>query len=78
MQDDLTLPEEFKHAKTPKINIRQGVPKLPGQPSNHFCNYSQEMQEAQRAHLIECNVKTIPFLQTLISYIKELKLAAPI
>ena len=39
MQDNLTLPEEFKHAKTPETNIRQGVPKLPGQPGNHFCNY---------------------------------------
>jgi hypothetical protein len=36
------------------------------------------MQEAQWAHLIECDVKAIPFLHTLISYIKELKLAAPI
>ena len=36
------------------------------------------MQEARWAHLIECDVKAIPFLHTLISYIKELKLAAPI
>jgi hypothetical protein len=36
------------------------------------------MQETRRAHLIECDVKAIPFLRTLISYIKELKLAAPI
>jgi hypothetical protein len=32
MQDNLTLPEEFEHAKIPEINIRCGVPKLPGQP----------------------------------------------
>jgi hypothetical protein len=62
MQDDLTLPEEFEHAKTPKINIRQGVPKLPGQPGNQVCNYLQEMQDARRAHLIKCDVKPIPFL----------------
>jgi hypothetical protein len=78
MQDDLTLLEEFEHAKTPKIHIRRGVSKLPGQPGNHFCKYLQEMQEACWAHLIECDVKAIPFLQMLISYIKELKLAAPI
>jgi hypothetical protein len=36
------------------------------------------MQKAQRANLIECDVKAIPFLWTLISFIKELKLAAVI
>jgi hypothetical protein len=36
------------------------------------------MQEAPQAHLIECNVNAIPFLRTLISYMKERKLAAPI
>ncbi len=36
------------------------------------------MQEARWAHLIECNVNAISFLQTLISYMKEQKLAAPI
>jgi hypothetical protein len=36
------------------------------------------MQQARRAHLIECNVKVIPFLQTLISYMKERKLTTPI
>jgi hypothetical protein len=78
MQDDLTLSEEFEYAKTPEINIRRGVPKLPGQPGQHFCDYSREMQEARRAHLIKCDVNAIPFLQTLIGYMKEQKLAAPI
>ncbi len=78
MQDDLMLPEEFEHAKIPEINTRQGVPKLPGQPGNHFRNYSREMQESCRAHLIEGDVNAIPFLWTLISYMKEQKLAAPI
>jgi hypothetical protein len=36
------------------------------------------MQEARQTHLIECNVKTIPFLWTLPSYMKERKLAAHI
>jgi hypothetical protein len=36
------------------------------------------MQEAQRAHLIECNVWVIPFLRLLINHIKEHKLTAPI
>ncbi len=36
------------------------------------------MQEAQRAHLIECDTSKIPFLCALINYIKEHKLAAPI
>jgi hypothetical protein len=36
------------------------------------------MQEAQRAHLIECNVQAIPFLRLSIDYIKDQKLAAPI
>jgi hypothetical protein len=78
MQDDLTLSEEFEYAKTPEINIKQGVPKLPGQSGQHFHDYLQEMQEVCRAHLIECNVNAIPFLRTLIGYKKENKLAAPI
>jgi hypothetical protein len=36
------------------------------------------MQERHWAHLIKCNVNLIPFLQTLIGYMKEQKLAAPI
>jgi hypothetical protein len=36
------------------------------------------MQEARWAHLIECDVKAIPFLRAFISYIKELRLATPI
>jgi hypothetical protein len=75
MKDDFTLPEEFEHAKIQEINICQGIPQISCQPGDHFRNYSREMQEAQRAHLIECNVKAIPFLRMLISYIKELKLA---
>jgi hypothetical protein len=68
MQYDLTLPEEFEHAKIPEINIPGGVPKLPGQPGNHSCNFLREMQEACPAHLITCNVKVIPFLCVLIGY----------
>jgi hypothetical protein len=36
------------------------------------------MQEARRAHLIECDTSKIPFLCALINYIKEHKLTAPI
>jgi hypothetical protein len=36
------------------------------------------MQEARLAHLIECNTSKIPFLHSLINFIKEHKLAAPI
>ncbi len=36
------------------------------------------MQEARRAHLIECDIKEIPFLRVLISYIKEMKLSVRI
>ena len=36
------------------------------------------MQEARRAHLVECHVKAIPFLRALISYIKDKKLAVRI
>jgi hypothetical protein len=36
------------------------------------------MQEAQQAHLIECDTSKIPFLCALINYIKEHKLAASI
>ena len=50
MKDDLTLPDEFEYSPLPDINIRRGVPKLPGQPGNSFRGYSHEMQEAQRAH----------------------------
>ena len=30
MKDDLTLPDEFDYSPLPDINIRRGVPKLPG------------------------------------------------
>ena len=78
MMDDLMLPDKYEYSLVPDINIRCGVPKLPGQPGSNFCNYSHEMQEAQWAHLIECNIKAIPFLRVLISYIKYNKLAAHI
>jgi hypothetical protein len=78
MKDDHTLPDEFDYSPLPDINIRRGVPKLPGQPGSNFRDYSREMQEARRAHLIECDIKAIPFLRVLISYIKDNKLAARI
>jgi hypothetical protein len=78
MKDNFTLPEEFKYATLPDIDIRHGVPKLPGQPGSNFCNYLREVQEARRAHLIECDIKEIPFLRALISYIKDKKLAVHI
>jgi len=78
MKDDLTLPDEFDYSPLPDINICRGIPKLPGQPGSNFCDYSREMQEARQAHLIECDIKAIPFLRTLISYIRDNKLAARI
>ena len=78
MKDDLTLPDEFDYSLLPDINIRLGVPKHPGQPGSNFCDYSCEMQEARQAHPIECDIKAIPFLHELISYIKDNKLAARI
>jgi hypothetical protein len=78
LESNFMLPEEFKYMKIPEINIRQGVPKLPGQSGAHFHDYSRELQEARRAHLIECNVQAILFLRLLINYIKDQKLAAPI
>jgi hypothetical protein len=78
LESNFMLPEDFKHLEIPEINIRQGIPKLPGQPGAQFCNYSREMQEAQRAHLIECNVQAIPFLRLLVNNTKDQKLAAPI
>jgi len=57
------------------IIIRCGVPKLPDQPGSNLCDYSREMQEARQAHLIECDIKEIPFMCALISYIKDMKLA---
>ncbi len=78
LKDDFTLPDEFEYNSLPDINIRRGVPKLPGQPGSSFRDYSREMQEARRAHLIECDIKEIPFLRVLISYIKERKLAVRI
>ena len=74
-KEDFTQPEEFEHATLPNIYICCGVPKLPGQPGSNFRDYSREMQEARRAHLIECDIKEIPFLHALISYIKDMKLA---
>ncbi len=78
MQNDFILPEEFEHHKLPKINICQGVPKLPGQSGQQFQKYTRDMHKARQAHLIECDTSMIPFLCSLINYIKEHKLAAPI
>jgi hypothetical protein len=47
MKDDFTLPDEFEYTSLPDINIRRGVPKLPGQPGSSFRDYSREMQEAR-------------------------------
>ncbi len=77
-ESNFMLHEEFDYMKIPEINIRQGVPKLTGQPGAQFRDYSREMQETQRAHLIECNVQAIPSLRLLINYIKDQKLATPI
>jgi len=78
MKDDFTLPDKFEYASLPDINIRRGVQKLPGQPGSNFRDFSRDMQEARRAHLIECDIKEIPFLRVLISYMKEMKLSVRI
>jgi hypothetical protein len=36
------------------------------------------MQEARRAHLIECDVHAIPFLMLLINHVKERRLTTPV
>ena len=36
MRDDLTLPDKFEYSPLLDINIRCGVPKLPGQPGSNF------------------------------------------
>jgi hypothetical protein len=78
MKDNFTLSDEFEYASLPDINICRGVSKLPGQPGSNFRDYSREMQEARRTHLIKWDIKEIPFLRVLISYIKEMKLAVRI
>jgi len=45
MKDDLTLPDEFNYSPLPDINIRLGVPKLPGQPGSNFRDYPRECHE---------------------------------
>jgi hypothetical protein len=72
------IPEEFQYLMIPEINIRRGVPKLPGQLGSQFRDYSHKMQEAQRAHLIKCNVQAVFFLKLLINHIKERKLTTPV
>ncbi len=78
MQDNLMLPEEFEHAKVPEINIRWGVTKLPGQPGNHFLRlFARDARSTPGTSdwmQCECNL----FFWTLISYMKERKLTAPI
>ncbi len=78
LESNFMLPEEFQYSTIPEINIRHGVPKLPGQPGSQFCDYSREMQEARQAHLIECNVQAIPFLMLLINHVKDRRLTAPV
>jgi hypothetical protein len=47
LECDFMLPEEFQYSSIPEINIRHGVPKLPGQPGSQFRDCSREMQEAR-------------------------------
>ncbi len=78
LESNFILPDEFQYLPIPEINICRGVPKLPGQPGSQFCNYSREMQEARRAHLIECDVQAILFLMLLINHVKEWWLTTPV
>ncbi len=71
LESDFILPDEFQYSPIPEINIRRRVPKLPGQLGSQFRDYSQEIQEAHWAHLIECDVQVIPFLMLLINHVKE-------
>jgi hypothetical protein len=78
LESSFILPEEFQYLTIPEINTRRGVPKLLGQPGSQFRDYLWEMQEAQQAHLIECNVQAIPFLTLLINHVKDRRLTAPV
>ncbi len=78
LESNFILPDEFQYSPIPEINISRGVPKLPGQPGSQFHDYSREMQEARRAHLIECDVQAIPFLTLLINHVKEWRLTTPV
>ncbi len=78
LECNFMLPEEFQYSLIPEINICRGVPKLPGQPESQFRNYSQEMQEARQAHLIECDVQGIPFLTLLLNHVKDWRLTTPV
>jgi hypothetical protein len=78
LECNFMLPEEFQYSLIPEINIRHGVPKLPGQPGSQFRNYLREMQEARQAHLIECDVQAISFLKLLLNHVKDRRLTAPV
>ncbi len=78
LECNFMLTEEFQYSLIPEINIRRGVPKLPGQPGSQFHNYLREMQEAGRAHLIECDMQAIPFLTLLLNHVKDWRLTAPV
>ncbi len=78
LECNFMLPEEFQYSSIPEINICCWVPKLPGQPESQFRDYSREMQEARRAHLIECDVQEIPFLTLLLNHVKDWRLTAPV
>ena len=43
LECNFMLLEEFQYSLIPEINIRRGVPKLPGQPGSQFRDYSREM-----------------------------------
>jgi hypothetical protein len=78
LECNFMLPEEFQYSLIPEINIRRGVPKLPGQPGSQFRNYLREMQKARQAHLIECDVQVTPFLLLLLNHVKDRRLTAPV
>jgi hypothetical protein len=78
LESNFILLDEFQYSPIPEINICRGAPKLPGQPGSQFRDYSREIQEAHRAHLIECDVQAIPFLTLLINHVKERQLTTPV
>ncbi len=66
------LSEGFESKAIPFINLRRGVPKVPGQDTSVFRKYSDEMQEARRVFHVEVSNDEQAYLKELMEHLKSM------
>ena len=72
------LPEDIATKETLQISTRRNVPKLPGQDTSQYRDYTSEMQESRKTLMLEVANEDIPTLTKLMEFAKEKKMFEPI